>query len=265
MAFYETVENGVTLLKSSLIPCRHGFTTRLGGASEGVYSSLNLRENSDDLRENVRENYRRLANAVGFDAEKLVFTRQVHENEVRYATESDSREVYTPIAYTCDGLYTDVKGLPILCFTADCVPVLLCDSVRGAAAAVHCGWRSTVQDILGVAVIKLLSLGCKSENIVAAIGPAIGACCFEVGEDVVSAMKDWLGEDACHFVREKPDAEGKYLADLRSADKFRLMSLGLKAENIDVSAECTMCSPDKYWSHRVTKGVRGNQAAVIVL
>ena len=121
------------------------------------------------------------------------------------------------------------------------------------------------RDIPGVAVGKLISLGCKPENICAAIGPAIGACCFEVGEDVVSAMKLWLGEDASRFIRFKADAPGKYLADLRSADKFRLEQLGLRSENIDVSSECTMCSPDKYWSHRVTKGVRGNQTAVIVL
>ena len=265
MAFYEVEVNGVQLLKSSLIPMRHGFTTRRGGVSGGVYTSLNLRENSDDSRENVRENYRRVAEAVGFDPRKLVFTRQVHGNVVRYASPADSRELYTPIGYDCDGLYTDIKDLPILCFTADCVPVLLCDGVSGTAAAVHCGWRSTVQDILGVAVEKMCSLGSLPENIRAAIGPAIGACCFEVGEDVVSAMKEWIGTAADDFIREKADAHGKYLADLRAADRYRLMSLGLREENIDVSEECTMCAPDKYWSHRVTHGVRGNQAAFIVI
>lgn len=265
MAFYEVEINGVSLLKSSLIPFAHGFTTRRGGVSTGAYSSLNLRENCDDSRENIRENYRRAAEAVGFDPGKLVFNRQVHGNVVRYADERGSRELFTPIDYECDGLYTDVKGLPILCFTADCVPVLLCDADAGVIAAVHCGWKSTVQDILGKAVEKMCSLGVQPENIRAAIGPAIGKCCFEVGSDVAGAMENWLGKAAEAFVREKEDVPGKYLADLRMADRYRLMTLGLSEENIDVSDECTMCAPDKYWSHRVTKGVRGNQAAFIVL
>jgi len=265
MAFYETTENGVRLLKSTLILCRHGFTTRHGGVSGGVYASLNLRENCDDAPENVRENYRRVAAAIGFSEHKIVFTRQVHGAEVRYAAEENSRELYTPIAYSCDGLYTDIRELPIVCFTADCVPVLLCDSENGVIAAVHCGWRSTVQDIMGAALGKMVSLGAKPENICAAIGPAIGACCFEVGQDVVDAMEQWIGAAAYNYITKKPDSPGKYLADLRGADKYRLESLGLKSENIDLSEECTMCSPDKYWSHRVTKGVRGNQAAFIVL
>ena len=264
MAFYERSVNGVVLLQSSLISMRHGFTTRLGGVSRGVYASLNLGENRGDDPDCVRENYRRVAGAIGFDLSRLVFTKQVHGKTVRYAARSDSRELYAPMDYTCDGLYTDVEGLPILCFTADCVPVLLCDPDRHIAAAVHCGWRSTVQDILGEAVKGMVSLGAEPENIRAAIGPAIGACCFEVGEDVTRAMEDWLGADARRFIREKPGTPGKYLADLRGADRHRLMKLGLPPEQIDVSTECTMCKPDKYWSHRATGGLRGSQAAFIV-
>lgn len=265
MAFYERVVNGVPLVLSSLIPVRHGFTTRQGGVSRGEWASLNLGENRGDDPDCVRENYRRVAGAIGFDAEKLVFTRQVHGKTVRYAAPADSRVPYSPIPYECDGLYTDVKDLPILCFTADCVPVLLCDPKAGTAAAVHCGWRSTVQDILGEAVGKLTSLGSDPADIRAAIGPAIGACCFEVGADVTGAMQDWLGADAAQFFREKPGAAGKYLADLRSADRHRLLTLGLRPEHIDVSTACTMCLPDQYWSHRATGGRRGAQAAFIVL
>ena len=265
MAFYEIEVNGLPLIKSSLIPMAHGFTSRRGGVSTGVYSSLNLRENCDDARENVAENYRRVAEALDFDLHRLVFNRQVHENTVRYAALEDSRELFTHIEYSCDGLYTDIPGLPMVCFAADCVPVLLCDPAANTAAAVHCGWRSTVQDILGVAIGKMESLGSKPENIRAAIGPAIGACCFEVGEDVAEGLRLWLGAAAGEFLREREGKAGKYLADLRSADKYRLMSLGLREENIDISPECTMCAPDKFWSHRVTQGVRGNQAAFIVI
>ncbi len=265
MAFYERTVNGVPLLCSSLISARHGFTTRYGGVSRGQWASLNLGENRGDDPDCVRENYRRAAAAIGFELGKLVFTRQVHGRCVRYASPADSRELYTPIEYTCDGLYTDIKELPILCFTADCVPVLLYDPVCGAAAAVHCGWRSTVQDILGEAVTRMQELGAAPENIRCAIGPAIGACCFEVGTDVVQAMENWLGSAAGQFVREKPGVPGKYLADLRGADAYRLRELGLSPEHIDVSNACTMCQPEKYWSHRVTRGQRGSQAAFIVL
>ncbi|MGI6028359.1 MAG: peptidoglycan editing factor PgeF [Candidatus Heteroscillospira sp.] len=265
MAFYESCVNGVPLIKSSLIPFRHGFTTRLGGVSSGYCESLNLGENRGDDPDCVRENYRRAAEAVGFDPGRLVYTRQVHGREVRYAAPEDSRELFTPIPYECDGLYTDIKDLPLVCYTADCVPVLLCDPEAGTAAAVHCGWRSTVADILGEAVKKLEGLGAKPGNIRAAIGPAIGACCFEVGADVTEAMNGWLGAAAWEFIREKPDTPGKYLADLRAADRYRLLELGLSAGHIDVSDECTMCAPDKFWSHRVTRGERGSQAAFIVI
>jgi len=263
--FVETVIQGVPLIQSTLIPARHGFTTRQGGVSTGHLRSLNLGENRGDDPERVRENYRRVARAVGFDLHKLVYTRQVHENTVRYAVPADSRALYTPMDYTCDGLYTDVPELPLACFTADCVPVLLCDPANGVIAAVHCGWRSTVADILGVAVAQMCARGAEKASIRAAIGPAIGACCFEVGADVTEAMYAWLGAEAAPFIREKPGAPGKYLADLRGADRRRLLKLGLKEEHIDVSDECTMCAPEKFWSHRATRGKRGSQAAFIVL
>ena len=156
-----------------------------------------------------------------------------------------------------------MEGLPILCFTADCVPVLLCDPDRHIAAAVHCGWRSTVQDILGEAVKGMVSLGAEPENIRAAIGPAIGACCFETDDDVPQAIETYLSGDTAGLFTRRPD--GKTLVDLRAANARRLVQLGLSPENIDISHECTMCSHDKYWSHRYTKGRRGSQGAVIVL
>ncbi|MGE4352907.1 MAG: peptidoglycan editing factor PgeF [Oscillospiraceae bacterium] len=264
MAFAERTINGVTVLQSTLIPMRHCFTTRFGGVSEGAFASLNLGENRGDKPEHVRENYHRLAAALGFNEKNLVFTRQVHGNAVRYVTHEDSRELYAPIRYECDGLVTDEPGLPILCFTADCVPVLLCDMRAHVAAAVHCGWRSSVKDILGVAVGMMQRYGASPKNIYAAIGPAIGACCFEVGTDVPEALRAWLGQDAEKFIYPHPHREAKYLVDLRGANRKRLITLGVCSKNIDVSEACTMCSPEKFWSHRVTQGVRGSQAAVII-
>lgn len=265
MSFSEHSTNNLTLLKSSCISATHGFTTRYGGVSSDYLSSLNLGENRGDDPENVRENYHRLCQALGLKSDTLVFSRQVHENEVRIAAPDDLREVYEPLNYEADGLVTAYRGLPLIVFTADCVPVLLCDEIDGVIGAVHCGWRSSVGDILGVAVGKMITLGAKPENISAAIGPAIGKCCFETGSDVTEALINWLGEDARDFFHEKPDAEGKFLVDLRAANRHRLLTLGLLPENIDVSEECTMCAPDKFWSHRATKGLRGSQAALIVL
>lgn len=265
MAFYEEKVNGVTLLNSSIIPVAHGFTTRLGGVSVGTFASMNLGENRGDTPACVSKNYELACGAIGVEAQKLVFTRQVHGNHVKRVTGADSRELFSPIDYDCDGLVTAERGLPILCFTADCVPVLLCDVENGVVAAVHCGWRSSVQDILGVAVSEMRALGADVARIRAAIGPAIGACCFEVEADVCISLCAWLCADAEEFIREKPNVAGKFLVDLRGANRKRLLNLGLSAENIDVTTACTMCEPEKFWSHRATKGVRGNMAAIISL
>ncbi len=265
MAFVEHEHNGLVYLTSTLLPVPHGFTTRLGGVSRGSLRSLNLGENRGDAPENVRENYRRLGEALGFAPETLVFPRQVHGTAVVEATAEKRHRLFTPVPYEADGLVTAAPEQPVLCFTADCVPVLLCDPVHRVVAAVHCGWRSSVGDILGNAVEKMCALGAEPEQIRAAIGPAIGSCCFETGPEVPEAVRRWLGTAGEAFFRARPEKAGKFLVDLRGANAKRLEQLGLPREQIDVSAECTMCQPEKYWSHRVTKGDRGNQAAVIFL
>lgn len=248
---------------STVIPARHAFTTRFGGVSKGSFSSLNLGSNRGDEPEAVRENYRRVCELMGVDIDGCAVTKQVHENVVRIVTEEDRHVCMSSVPYEADGIATGVKGLPIMCFTADCVPVLLCDGKNSAAAAVHCGWRSSVGDILKNAVEKMEALGAEREHICAAIGPAIGRCCFETDDDVPEAVERYLGGDTAGLFRRR--ADGKTLVDLRAANSRRLLQLGVKAENIDISEECTMCSHDKYWSHRYTKGDRGSQASVIVL
>ena len=263
MAFIEKNENGLVYMVSTVIPARHAFTTRFGGVSRGSLASLNLGSNRGDEPEAVRENYRRVAALMGAEIDGCAVTKQVHGNEVRLVTEADRHVCLSPVPYEADGLVTAARGLPIFCFTADCVPVLLCDGEHRAAAAVHCGWRSSVADILGVAVAKMRSLGARPENICAALGPAIGRCCFETDGDVPEAVSRYLGGDTEGLFA--PKEGGKFLVDLRAANARRLTQLGLLPENIDVSEECTVCSHDKYWSHRYTHGDRGSQGAVIVL
>lgn len=261
--FKEINNSGLILMQSDKITARHGFTTRFGGVSRGELASLNLGSNRGDDPEAVRENYRRLSAAFGVGIDDCAVTRQVHGKEVRIVTEKDRHVCLSPVPYEADGIVTNVKGLPIICFVADCVPVLMHDGVNSVAAAVHCGWRSSVADILGEAVEKMVSLGAEREHICAAMGAAIGKCCFETDGDVPAAIDAYIGADAdgCYTRR----SDGKYMVDLRLANKKRLLQLGLREGNIDLSEECTFCSHDKYWSHRYTKGMRGSQAALIVL
>ena len=261
--FKEINKNGLILMQSDVIGARHGFTTRFGGVSRGSLSSLNLGSNRGDDPNAVRENYRRLCEAFGAGIDDCAVTNQVHGKQVRIVTEADRHVCLSTVPYEADGVVTNVKGLPIMCFVADCVPVLLYDGVNGVAAAVHCGWKSSVLDILGEAVEKMCSLGAQPAHICAAMGAAIGKCCFETHDDVPRAIDAYIGEDSegCYVQRQ----DGKYLVDLRLANKKRLMQLGLESGNIDLSEECTVCSHDKYWSHRYTKGDRGSQGAVIVL
>lgn len=263
MAFIEQKSGELVYMRSTLIPARHAFTTRFGGVSEGEFASLNLGSNRGDDPGAVRENYRRICALMGADIDGCAVTNQVHGSEVRVVTMADRHACMSQTPYEADGLVTAEKGLPIMCFVADCVPVLLCDGENGVAAAVHCGWRSSVADILGRAIEKLCALGAKEEDICAAIGPSIGRCCFETDDDVPQAVEGYLqGDTEGLFVRR---GGGKTLVDLRAANARRLVQLGLRPEHIDISEECTVCSHDKYWSHRYTKGHRGSQAAVIVL
>ena len=263
MAFIENNENGLVYMTSSVIGARHAFTTRYGGVSEGIFSSLNLGSNRGDDPAAVRENYRRVCALMGAGIDEAAVTKQVHGAVVRCVTEEDRHVCMSAVPYEADGLVTAVRGLPIMCFTADCVPALLCDEDAGGVAAAHCGWRRSGGDILQTAVEAMDELGARRERICCALGPAIGACCFETDDDVPDAVEKYLGGDAEGlFVRR---ADGKTLVDLRAANRRRLLQLGLREENVDVSEECTFCSHDKYWSHRYTKGRRGSQAACIVL
>lgn len=258
-----THTNGVRYLTAPTISARHAFTTRIGGVSEGYLAGLNLGSNRGDVPERVFENYRLLGEATGIDVRRMAFTKQVHGNTVRTVTEADVHVFGTAVPYAADGLVTNVPGLALICFTADCVPVLLCDGAAGVVAAVHCGWRSSVADIPGSAIAAMTALGAAPERICAAIGPAISRCCFEVGGEVIAAAERWLGADAAGLYTADPS--GKYHLDLKGANARRLLQLGLREENIAVSGACTMCAPETFWSHRYTKGQRGTQGALIVL
>ena len=261
--FVQENENGIVYMRSNLIPLKHVFTTRFGGVSTGYLESLNLISNHGDEPENIRENFRRVAALFGTGPDDCAVTKQVHGNVVRTVTMADRHECLDRVPYDADGIVTATPGLPIFCFTADCVPVLLCDAEAGVIGAIHCGWRSSVSDILNNALRAMQALGAEPAHLRAAIGPAIGACCFETDDDVPDAITAWLSGDTEGLFFHRDD--GKTMVDLRAANARRLIQLGVPMEQIDSSEECTFCCHEKYWSHRYTRGKRGGQAAGIAL
>ncbi|MBO5542995.1 MAG: peptidoglycan editing factor PgeF [Oscillospiraceae bacterium] len=261
--FIEETKNAIPYMRSDILPARHLFTTRRGGVSTGYLESLNLIGLHGDDPENIRENFRRVTAVLGVGEDDCAVTNQVHGNTVKIVEKKDRHKCLGKVPYEADGIVTAEKGMPLFCFTADCVPVLLLDPEAGVAGAVHCGWHGSVKDILKNALEAMVSLGAQPARVRAALGPAIGFCCFETDDDVPEAVTAYLGGETEGLFRRRED--GKTMVDLRGANRRRLLQLGLVPEHIDLSQECTFCSHDKYWSHRYTKGLRGGQAAGIVL
>ena len=261
MPFRNNTVGNLEYLTADGIGVSHCFSTRLGGVSEGYLSSLNLGAHRGDRPANVLENYRILGRALGFRIQDTVFARQVHTDVIRRVTAENAGEgLFFPVPQECDGLITDTPGLVLTVFTADCTPILFHDPVTGAVGACHAGWRGTVLDIAGkTAKAMQREFGCRPENIRAAIGPNIGFCCFETDADVPDAVKALLGEEeAAPFIRSEGS---KFHVDVKGINAWLLRRAGVG--HIDISCDCTACKPDRFWSHRVTKGRRGSLAALI--
>ena len=240
----------------------HCFSTRHGGVSTGYLSSLNLGTHRGDDWNNVYENYRRLGAAVGFTPEQTVFTRQTHTDIVTRVGAADRGDgLFREVEPERDGICTNEPGVALVCFAADCTPILLHDPVRHAVAAVHAGWRGTAKGIAARAIETMIrEFGADPARVQAAIGPCIGPCCFETDQNVPDAMLDALGEEAESFIRRVGE---KYFLDLKQLNALWLRRAGVR--HIDISQDCTRCQPDRFWSHRVTGQTRGSQAAVIML
>lgn len=267
MAFTLKEKNGLAWTTSDVLGAKHMFTRRIGGVGDYPYSSNPDPEwERSEIQRRVRGQWLALIAAGELPEEGICFTRQVHATHIRYVTAADRKiPPLTRRPVDCDGLITDQPGVPLCVFTADCVPVLLHEPAAGIAAAVHSGWKGTVQDMMGAAVRSICDMGGAPENIRAAIGPAISQCCFETGPEVKAAVEALLGADAQGLCPPEDGVEGKYMVDLKEANRRRLLQLGVAAEHIDVSPDCTMCMADVYWSHRATHGRRGTQASIIML
>lgn len=216
------------------------FTTRLGGVSEGAYASLNLGRTSGDELERVDENRRIACESIGADVERLALNYQVHSGRVVRAAPGARGE-------HADGLWTDERGLPILAMSADCLPIALART-KGAAPAVavlHAGWRGLLEGIVASGVDAL-----GGADLAAAVGPAVGPCCYEVGEEVAAPYRERFGEDVVR--------EGRL--DLWTSAERALRTAGVRqVERFD---RCTACEPETFFSHRRDAGRTGRQGVI---
>lgn len=241
------------------------FSTRLGGVSQGIYSSMNLSFTRGDDDAAVHENYRRFAAAVGFEAEDIVTSDQTHTANVRVITEEDRGNGITkPRQYTdVDGMITNVPGLVLATFYADCVPLYFVDPVHHAIGLSHSGWRGTVAKIGAVTVERMREeYGTDPGDIYSAIGPSICQDCYEVSEDVIQEFrtafgrKDW---DVLFYRKEN----GKYQLNLWEANRIIMQEAGIREEHISMPGICTCCNPEFLFSHRASHGKRGNLGAFL--
>lgn len=287
-----TAPNGVELLQvpqwRDLDWLWHAFSTRQGGTSSvyaapGARSELNLGFTADDGRDAVLRNRQLLAEAVtGDPAAPLITVKQIHSNRVVRAGRSSANSEPPKKA---DGLITDEPGLLLTVLTADCIPVLVADCRRRAVGAFHAGWRGTAKRIVECGVGRMrLEFGSRPEDLVAAIGPGIGPCCYAVGEEVRAAFESQFAYARDLFtevydpdpIRLKypmlflnqrapghaPPALSLHL-DLVAANRRQLLDAGLKPEQIQWPGACTNCQTDLFFSHRAQRGRTGRMMAVI--
>ena len=243
----------------------HGFSTRLGGVSEGIYSSMNLSFTRGDKEEAVRENYNRISAALGFSSEDIVTSDQTHTANVRVITAEDRGNGITkPRPYTdVDGMITNVPGLVLATFYADCVPLYFADPVHKAVGLSQSGWRGTAAGIGAVTVKELQKhYGTRPEDIYAAIGPSICQDCYEVSEDVILEFQKTFSRELWKDIFYRKE-NGKYQLNLWEANRQILLGAGILPEHISMPNLCTCCNPEFLYSHRASQGKRGNLGAFL--
>ena len=260
--------NGVEYRAASnllMMDVPHAFTTRIGGVSDGFFSSLNMGVSRGDRREHVLKNYEILFEALGLPLENSVFFRQVHGSDVRVVTRADTGlGLFRDSDGAFDGMVTNDPEVSLVVFGADCVPVILYDPVSRSVGAVHSGWRGTVKAAVVSTIRKMCGeFGARPENIRAAIGPAIGPCCFETDDDVPYALTEAMGLAA--HLRMSRAGKDRWHVDIKSINLDLMINEGVPDYQIAVSRECTGCLPELYWSQRKMGGDRGVQCAVIAL
>jgi YfiH family protein len=247
-------------------------TTRHGGVSRPPYASLNLGGKTGDEPDYVRENRKRAASLVGRERERLVFARQVHGANVAHVPNGFEGGAFDDT----DALITNAKQTPLVILTADCAAVFLYDTKHNAIGIAHAGWRGTVAGIAAETVEQMgYAFGSQPEDILAGIGPSIGPCCYEVGDEVIFAVEARL-PDYTEEILVDPDMasagsfraavnEGHRHFDLWRANELLLIDAGVPEKNIEIARLCTACRTDLFYSHRAEKGVTGRFGGILML
>lgn len=239
---------------------RQGFSTRAGGVSEGIYSSMNLTYGLDDSRDNVAKNFNIIGSALGIEPAYMVYSKQTHTTNV-HKVDAAYRGVgvVRPHMYDdVDGLVTDEAGVCLVTAYADCIPVIVADVKKKVIGAAHAGWRGTAGNIV-CNMIELMktAYGSDTRDMKAFVGPGICIDCYEVSEDVAESFMRLYSKDECDLIMERGKPEGKYQLNLPMANVINLVRSGLSLSDIAVSDICTCCNPDILFSHRASGGRRG--------
>ena len=245
---------------------RHLFSTRVGGVSKGIYGTMNLSYTRGDTKEAVDENFRRIASVLGCDLNDIVCSDQTHTVNLRIASREDGgKGILTPKDYTdIDGLLTDVPGLVLATFYADCVPLYFVDTKRKAIALAHSGWRGTVARMGRCVTEKMHEVyGTDPADLVAVIGPSICQACYEVSEDVAEEFAKEFQADGRLDEILISKGGGKHQLDLWRANEIVLTEAGIPKDRIQVTDLCTCHNSDYLFSHRASHGKRGNLGAFL--
>ncbi len=267
--FQEYRQDGLIYYKIPLFEetglVKTGFSTRIGGVSKEHLTSLNLGLKKNDARENLLENYHRICKALSINERDLVMTRQTHDDHIRLVTEEDKgKGLMKERDYdSVDALMTGERGLPMIIFSADCVPLYFLDTKQKAIALAHAGWRGTVKKIGQKTLFKMReAFGTNPKDVLLAIGPSIGKCCFEVDKDVVEEF-----ERVFPFAAEVIEqvSEKKYHIDLWKTNELMMLEMGILEGNIAIASICTMCHKDLFYSHRGDHGKTGSLGAFLEL
>ena len=246
----------------------HGVSCRRGGVSKSPWDSLDLGLHVGDDPADVAENRRRYLAALGLDASQLVTPEQVHGEAIQRVGRSDAGRgalSYADSIAKTDALITDEPGLPLLLCFADCTPILLLDPANRAVGIAHGGWKGTVRRIAAKTVLRMQrEFGTRPEDVLAAIGPSIGPCCYEVGPEVERQFQEaFSGHEAALF--SHPDAVGGTHLSLWAANRLQLEEIGVLREHIDEARTCTACHHEDFFSYRADGGQTGRLGAVIAL
>ncbi|MDO4512858.1 MAG: peptidoglycan editing factor PgeF [Lachnospiraceae bacterium] len=249
----------------------HLFTTRFGGVSKGIYATTNLSFGRADDETAVLENYKRFAKLLHTEVENMVCSDQTHTTNIRLVTQEDiGKGIFRKKDYSdVDGLITNIPGICLVTFYADCVPLYLVDPVHKAIGLSHSGWRGTVKRMGAVTLDEMnRNFGTDPRDVLVAIGPSICRACYEVSEDVASKFqKEFRGteERILQKGRVLPDGEQKWQLDLWQANRQVFLDAGVKEEHMEITDICTCCNSEILFSHRATNGQRGNLGAFLML